>query len=361
MPLSCPDGPSLSQVELPGAYAAQLVELVVELGGSTEELFEGSALSEAALRDPATRVTLPAYQALVRRAHTLTGEEGLGFYMGLKMRISAHGFLGFAAMTADDLRAALELAVRFSATRSQALGLKLSETDDEAIVELLEFEPLGEVREFVVTSAMVGLAQVGAAITGSPIRGRALATFAEPAAFPRFRHLLPGEVAFGQPSNCLIFPREALSRRLVMADPVAAALAKQQCERELEELRRARAIAGRVEAALLSPSGGYRSVEEVAERLHVSARTLKRQLAAEGTTFTDVLDGLRQARALILLQEHQRSVDEIATELGYSDTANFTRAFKRWTGSTPAAYRRRPTGPVQQGTHMKRPAKGTRS
>lgn len=341
MPLSCPDGPSLNPVEVPGAYAAQVVELAIELGVSREELLEGSSLSEAALLDPATRVTLPDYQELVRRAQALSGEDGLGFYMGLKMRISAHGFLGFAAMTAVDLRTALELAMRYSATRSQALGLRLSESGDEATLELLELEPLGDVREFVVTSAMVGLAHVGEAITGSPIRGRARATFAEPAAFRRFQHLLPGEVSFEQPHNCLIFPREALDRRLVMADPVAAALAKQQCERELAELRRSRAIAGRVEAIIEHPQGGYRSVEEVAEALHVSARTLKRQLAAEDTTYSEVLDGVRRARALVLLQDQALSVDEIAAALGYSDTANFTRAFRRWTGSTPAAVRRR--------------------
>lgn len=325
---------------MPGAYAAQVVELAVELGVSSDELLEGSALSEASLLDPATRVTLPVYQQLVRRAQALSGEDGLGFYMGLKMRISAHGFLGFAAMTAVDLRAALEIAVRYAATRSQALGLRLSESDGEASLELLELAPLGDVREFVVTSAMVGLAHVAEAITGSPVRGRAQATFAEPAAFRRFRHLLPGEVSFDQPRNCLIFPREALSRRLVMSDPVAAALATQQCERELAELRRGRAIAGRVEAIIEHPRGGYRSVEEVAEALHLSARTLKRQLAAEDTTFSDVLDGVRRARALVLLQDRALSVDEIAAALGYSDTANFTRAFRRWTGSTPAAHRR---------------------
>ncbi|MFO0723818.1 MAG: AraC family transcriptional regulator [Myxococcota bacterium] len=331
-------GPSRAQI--PGAYLEQMTELVERLGVSTEELLEGSGLTKAALQDPATRIDLPVYQALVRRAHELTGEDGLGFYMGLKMRISTHGFLGFAAMTAKDVRGAIEIGVRYAATRSPAIGLRLSETEDEAILELIEHFPLNDTREFVVAGLMVGLAHIGEAITGAPIYGRAHASFPEPAAFHRFRHLLPGEVRFNQRNNCLIFPREALDRPLVMADPVAAALALQQCERELEALERSRGIAARVVEELQAPGGGYRTLEEIALALHVSARTLKRQLAAEGTTFSDVLDGIRKTKALELLGSSEDSVDAIAAALGYSDTANFTRAFKRWTGSTPAAYRK---------------------
>jgi AraC-like DNA-binding protein len=71
----------------------------------------------------------------------------------------------------------------------------------------------------------------------------------------------------------------------------------------------------------------------------MSPRTLKRKLAACGTTYSDLLDELRQNRAVQLLGSDQLSIEAIADRLGYSDAANFGRAFRRWTGTTPGAYR----------------------
>jgi AraC-like DNA-binding protein len=133
-----------------------------------------------------------------------------------------------------------------------------------------------------------------------------------------------------------------LELRLIMADPVAARLAREQCERELDALAETeRDVVTRVRRLLPRDHGGYHALHDIAGRLHVSARTLKRQLAAHGTTFTDVLDAARRERALTLLSAAEATVEAVAAELGYSDTANFTRAFKRWTGQTPSAFRRR--------------------
>jgi AraC-like DNA-binding protein len=333
-----------SRADVPGAYVNQLVDLVARWDVSADELLEGSGISALLVRIPATRVPLTTYRALIRRAHELTGEDGLGFCMGLAMRASTHGFVGFAAMTAGTIREAIQVAVRFSATRTQAIALTFEEDSESAYLGIQERVPLEDALEFMVSGLMVGLAQIGEAITGQRIEGVAEVTFAEPPAYTRFRHLVPGQVRFLQPHNRLVFPRRALELPLVMADPVAARLAREQCERELDALGAANDVVSRVRLLLPraeAEGGGYRTLEEVADRLHVSARTLKRQLAGHETTYSDVLDGVRRERALQLLSSAEARVEAVAAELGYSDTANFTRAFKRWTGSTPAAFKRR--------------------
>jgi AraC-like DNA-binding protein len=73
----------------------------------------------------------------------------------------------------------------------------------------------------------------------------------------------------------------------------------------------------------------------------MSERTLKRKLAAHDTTYSAIRDDLRRQRALLLLDNRALSIGEIATKLGYSELPNFTRAFRKWTGQTPAAYRAR--------------------
>jgi len=83
------------------------------------------------------------------------------------------------------------------------------------------------------------------------------------------------------------------------------------------------------------------AVGELARELHMSERTLKRKLAEHGTTYSAIRDDLRRQRALLLLDNRELSIGEIAGRLGYSELPNFTRAFRKWTGMTPASYRSR--------------------
>lgn len=91
----------------PGAYAREIITLAGRLGVTPEPLLEGLGMSLAELEKPQTRLGLEPLTRLVLRTIELTGEPGLAFYMGLHMRLSWHGFLGFAAMTAKNVREAL--------------------------------------------------------------------------------------------------------------------------------------------------------------------------------------------------------------------------------------------------------------
>src|SRR5262249_36258820 len=137
-----------------------------------------------------------------------------------------------------------------------------------------------------------------------------------------------------------VFDRAILDLPLVMADPASRRLAEDQCRRALDALGDAERLAPRVRALIAKKDGGVRSLEEVAAELGVSPRTLKRKLAAERLTYSALAEDERRERALLLLRSPELTLDRIAEELGYSDLANFTRAFRRWTGTTPAAYRR---------------------
>lgn len=98
----------------------------------------------------------------------------------------------------------------------------------------------------------------------------------------------------------------------------------------------------RVRDILSNSEQHYLSIENVAEYLHMSDRTLKRQLAAEGTSFSTLVDEVRYRHATSLLSRTDYSLEQIADELGYSDVANFSRAFKRWSGRSPSNWRKDP-------------------
>jgi AraC-like DNA-binding protein len=198
---------------------------------------------------------------------------------------------------------------------------------------------LGGMREFAVISLVVGLWQIGQALTGQMLPGIAEVAFAPPPYVVTVPYLAHDRIRFSQPANRLVFAASLLDLRFKSADPVAMQLARAQCERELAA-RVDAGFPGRVRAAVsVDADAGFRSVVEVAHQLHVSTRTLKRRLAEHGTTFTEILDDVRRQRALLLVENRELSIGEVAARLGYTEVPNFTRAFRRWTGKTPAAYR----------------------
>lgn len=321
------------------SHALQIAEVVARFGVTPAQLFAGFDVDLDGLADPGRRVPISAVQKVATRAVELSGEPGLGFYLGLSMRASSHGYVGFAAMSAKTLREALALAVRFAPTRSDVIALSTEERGGEASITITELAPLGAARELVITSFVVGLHEIAAAIAGRRVPDRAEVALPEPPYAKRFRHVHGDRIRWNKPAHRLVFEAAALDWPLVQADPAAMRLAREQCERELDALR-ADGMSTRVRAIAVTASGAFRTIEDAASTLGTSVRTLKRRLADEGTTFSALVDEQRRARALATLASKDATLESVAASAGYSDVANFTRAFRRWTGTTPASYRR---------------------
>jgi AraC-like DNA-binding protein len=331
--------------ELPGIYVLDVVNLARRWKVRPDALLAGTGLTEEGLRDPQARVPLAICARVIERAHTLTGEPALALYQGMQMKVSSHGFLGFAAMTASTIGEALAFAERFAATRTTVMGLRTVREQDTAAIVIEERADLGGVREFAILAIMIGVWQLGQTFAGRTLRGTAECAFPEPAYIKRVP-FATDMLRFDRPAHRLVFAAELLDVPLVSADPVAVQLAQAQCERELAMLVDA-GLPGRVRAALVvtdasgGKGGGFRSVDEVARLVHMSTRTLKRKLAALGTSYSAILDETRRQRALLLLEDRGLPLAEIAGRLGYTELPNFTRAFRKWTGTTPAAFRKR--------------------
>lgn len=320
---------------LPAVHAVQLAEFLEQRWQiDAARLYEGLSIDRARLTEPGARLHVPEMLRLFDRAQQLTGEPGLPIYFGMQMRISAHGYLGFAAMTARTLREALELAVRFAPTRTTALRLSVEERGKEAALCIDEAEDLGLARSAVLVALMIGIWKIGNDLTGRTLVGRAELAVPEPAYYAHFRPLFPATIRFGARRTRHVFERGLLDLPLVTADSAARALAQQACERELEAML-GRDEPARVRYVLPLPGGGVRAAPEVARLLGCSPRTLKRRLAEHDTTFSALVDAYRSSRAELLLGQGVLSLDEIAHDLGYSDAANFSRAYRRWFGRAP--------------------------
>ena len=328
-----------SSADIPGAYVRDVIALCARWQVPAAALTRGLPITAAALDAPATRVPIAVCAEVVARAHRLTREPALALYAGWQMRLSSHGYLGFAAMTAPTLRAAIDLAVRYAATRTTAIGLVLVEAGADAALVIEERAPLGALREFAVLSLAAGLWQLGRALTGQPLVGTAECGFAAPAFLAQVP-FAAGMLRFDRPQHRLRFARALLDLPITSADPVALELARGQCERELAAIVDA-GLPTRVRTAVAARLDRGAPLPTVAKELRMSTRTLKRKLAEHDTTFSALRDDQRRQRALLLLENRELSIGEIATKLGYSELPNFTRAFRKWTGMTPNAYRER--------------------
>lgn len=320
----------------PAVYAGHLVDVSARFGVDAAELLEPFALSLDELRDASRRLELAEVVALVERARTLTGEPGLGVYLGFSMRASWHGYLGFAVLTASTIGDALRLGERFISTRTTALSYRLTVEGGQAFVTITEHDDFGPAKDVIILALAIGLSTLGQALTGQQLEGRIELALPKPEWLSRMNSPRLDRLAFARPAHRLIFDAQLLEAKLQLADPAAQRLAEEQCERELAAITETSRIATRVRSLVLS--AGVLDVEAVAQRLAMSARTLKRRLSAEGTSYSELLDRERQERAEQLLAG-SRAVKEIASLLGFADAAAFSHAFTRWTGLSPSQWR----------------------
>jgi AraC-like DNA-binding protein len=315
---------------------------LLERWGVNQDAFAAElSLSREALAQPGARLGIDVIGNIMRRARELTEEDGLGFFLGLQMRASTHGFLGFAAMTAPTVRSALDLIPRFAPTLTDALRITLLTQGSTTFLRVAELTPLGEARSEIMTAIMIGLWQMASAITGAALVGDTELNLAAPRAYEaRFLHLTPRPIRFGAPHNQLSMETAALDTPLLMADPAAQQLATEQCSRELLALTRTTTTAETVRSALSAEGGLSLGLSDIAKRLYMSERTLKRRLMAQGTSFAALIEQVRRERATVLLETSDLPLSEVAEQVGYTELANFTRAFRRWTGVTPHRFRR---------------------
>ena len=323
-------------------YAPLLLKLLERYGVSEEQLLEGvdrSTLPD--WREPGARLPVQQFQQFVRRAMKLADAPWLGWEFGATLTLSSHGFLGYAAMSSETLRDAVELAVKFFRTRGTIIELQCFVEGDTAVIQADELVALNDIAPFMIESLFSSFHFMGVKLIGElPMDGELRFAFPEPPYFQRFRSLIPVPVLFDCAYHQMRFPAERLDQRLRFADPRLARMAEAQCEQEMATIKTPPQLLNQVRRIILGESGRFPGVDEVATELHMSSRTLKRKLQQLGTSYQTILDDLRKGLAVEYLTQTDTTVDEIAIQLGYSDASNFARAFRRWTGRSPSDYRR---------------------
>lgn len=161
-----------------------------------------------------------------------------------------------------------------------------------------------------------------------------------PADISEHQQLFGCKIQFGWERTELVFALELLDTPLVKADPALQAILEAQVVAVIEKLPKGEATTDAVRRHLASELGkGQPTLEQIALRLHMSSRTLRRYLDEEGTSFRQILSEVRRELASRHSSEGRLAIGEIAFLLGFSEPSAFHRAFKQWTGHAPLTYR----------------------
>jgi AraC-like DNA-binding protein len=138
----------------------------------------------------------------------------------------------------------------------------------------------------------------------------------------------------------LLFDATWLDRVPELGNQISYLTVVRLCESMMEELKLLSGLVGQVRKILLTNLMRLKNIEAVASEMGMSARTLRRKLNEENTSYRTVVDELRMDMAVKYLRDTRLTIDDIAYALGFSEAANFRHAFRRWTKSTPDQFRR---------------------
>jgi len=325
---------------------AALTGAMQDLGVGIDALFDGTGVSPRSLSDPEARLSHRQKIALFGNVLRLTPDPTVGLRAGQRQRISDYGVWGYAIVSSATFGEAIAFGIEHVRLAGPVLEKSFRVEGELAIFEGHDVMALGPllplVTEFWFSSSQ---ALISRALERPFEARRLLLPYPAPHHARRYEEVLRCPVEFDAGVMQWQFDAALLTLPLPNANPITADACADFCARMLEAIGGENALVKSIKLTCLNSAGGFPRADEMAERLHLSPRTLHRRLADIGTGYQEILDGIRSRVAVEFLERTGLSIDQIAERSGFSDVSNFRKAFKKWTGQSPAYYRERSTRP----------------
>jgi AraC-like DNA-binding protein len=323
------------------SVAFRYVDLGAAHGLSREALMRVAGLDEQLRTDPDARVPMATYMVLWRELLVGLPHVAVPVEAVRALDVAAMGVIGQILLRADDIAHVAALGERFMRLADTAVRLHWL-SRGELVGYSISHRPEVVALRFPI-EVMIGSGyRLMCHAAGEPVALREV-TFAHLAGYPveAYQALFHAPVRFGAGESALWFDRATLHRPLVRRDPLARRYLEAYAEHLLTQVvAPVPGVVGQIrEAVIVELASSGAELAQVARRVAMSTRTVQRRLEQAGTSYQDLVDDVRAGMARALLRDRSRSIIDVAFELGYADLKGFYRAFRRWTGMTPAAYR----------------------
>lgn len=290
-------------------------------------------------------VSAELHRALLLDALQLSGNGGLGLQLGIQRSLATLDQLGYLMMSSRTLREASHAGLRYQNYPGRFSGRSLvtsfSEIEGQGCYQVQVRDDLGPLRLLAVEDVLGSIVASCRWVLGRslPIT-RLRCDFPAPPHAGQYHTVFACPIQFDAPATQLFFDAAVLDQPLPHASPQSAALYASLCERRSIELSRGD-VAARVSQLIVEHIVEPPDLAAAANALHCSPRTLSRKLLAQGWQYQQLVDQVREIHARRALSDSTQSITRIAQQLGYADNSGFFRAFKKWTGLSPSAFRER--------------------
>ena len=318
-----------------------LLEAIRDAGVDPDQVLRTFELEPSVLADVDGFIPCSVFARILEEAARATGDDCFGLHFGERFNPKNIGPLAYAALNSPTVGEADAQVARY---------IKLYNQAGQASVII---EGQRAYMRYVLTGLDIPTArqqnEYGMAVRLNAIRTMVGSQWAPlevqfaheaPADISEHQRIFSAPVLFGYPTNNFVVECEFLERQVPAADTRLFGIMKRYLERVLEEMPQEDGVLSSVRRAVAeSVRNGEPSLARIAKAMAMSPRTLQRHLKERGTDFKNLVDDTRRRFALTYLKDRRNALTEIAFLLGYSDASAFNRAFKRWTGLAPSAYR----------------------
>ena len=311
------------------------------LGFDRQTCLKGTGILTAQLDSADARMSLQQELAFYRNTLELTGDPAIGLKLGEPYIPQRYGLFGYAMLSAATFRHALALAENFGRLTFSFYTLKFGVEGRQTWFSMTEPPPLE--RELVdlyldrdLSAALVDFTEV----LGEPFPLQQLEIAHDGHGRQQaYRDHFGCEVNFSSEAGRFVFSSALLDQPLPQSDPESSRHFQQQCQLLIAKLTAQGHFVDDVRMLILARPGFFPDIEYVAEKLGMSTRTLRRRLKEEGSNYRALLDEIRFGLAREYLGKTNLPMEEICGLLGYSESGNFSHAFRRWSGQSPREWR----------------------
>ena len=327
------------------AFVQAIVRACQQAGLPPEGLLQQAQIAPQEVENPAARVTAWQFERISGLAMQALDDEALGWF-SRRLPWGSYGMLARASISSPTLGVALQRWCRHHGLLQDDISLHLDSEAGTATLSLTTRRDLGPYREFCPVSVLRNAHGLACWFIDSriPLQG-AQFPFARPAHHDAYGVLFPGPTLFDAGPAALRFDARYLALPLQRDEAALRQMLQRALPLTVLQYRRDRLLVQRVRTLLTADPAAGHSAEALALRLHLSPRTLHRQLKDEGASLQGLKDEVRRERAMDLLHRTERPIKQVAYEAGFGNDKSFIRAFRHWTGLSPAEFRRQSRAP----------------
>jgi len=319
-----------------------IAKAIDSYGYDSSELFAEAGMDHARLRDPLARFSSISLHKLWNIAGATIKDPCFGLTVASFWHPTTMYALGYSWLASDNLVEAFDCTARYTRivnTAAQGV-IKVEKSPDNYKVVIQSRGFVVEPVDAAVDAVLAMLLIMCRSTYGANFRLRRVSIeHSRPPASEGFEELFAAPVEFGQLENSMWIDPEIMLEPLATANPELVRINNRIVTDYLAQLDRAD-IGMQVRSKLIEHlPGGHANEADIASSINVSQRSLQRKLKDQGMSFTQLVENTRRELGLQYVRDPQHSFNEIAFLLGFTEPANFSRAFKRWYGKTPTEYR----------------------